>query len=132
MKKEVNENKKEKKDNLFLKAYNIFIADPDSLSGEIPGLEAFFKVLYNICIADPDSLSGEIPGLEAISKDIEDNGTDEDKKIIEALQESEKRIDDKVFKASLKVTPAKVRALENDKKDNSNKKKNKEEKEISK
>ena len=117
MKKEVNENKKEKKDNLFLKAYNIFIADPDSLSGEIPGLEAFFKVLYNICIADPDSLSGEIHGLEAIFKDIEDNGTDEDKKIIEALKKKKKRIDDKVFKASLKVKPDKIKKLVNKEKE---------------
>ena len=87
MKKEINENKKEKKVNPFLKA------------------------LYNIFIADPDSLSGEIPGLSDISQDIKDNGTEEDKKILKALQESEKRIDDKVFKASLKVTPAKVKNL---------------------
>ena len=103
MKKEVNENKKEKKVNQFLKA------------------------LYNIFIADPDSLSGEIPGLAEISKDIEDNGTDEDKKMLKALQESERRIDDKVFKASLKVTPAKVKKLVNKEKETI-----KEEREISK
>ena len=90
-------------------------------------INPFLKALYNIFIADSDSLGGEIPGLGKIKPENE-----EEEKILEALKQSEKRIDDRLFKSSLKVTPAKVRALENDKKDNSNKKKNKEEKEISK
>ena len=61
------------------------------------------KALYNIFIADSDSLGEKIPGLDEIYDDIKKNGSDEDKKIVEALKQSQTRIDDRLFKNSLKV-----------------------------
>ena len=76
------------------------------------------KALYNIFIADPDSLGGEIPGLDAIYNDIKDNGSDDDKKIVEALIQSEKRIDDRLFIDSLKVVNShKMRKLTEEEKE---------------